>query len=62
MSDQVEGCCRRALQWEHEARVTTDPIAREIYVELGRQWRDMADYFEEVKRVLTGSSRDSCCW
>jgi len=54
MSDRAEECRQKALQWEHASTRATDLTTREIYVEIAREWRDMADYFEEIEWRPTG--------
>ena len=54
MSDHAQECRQRVVQWEPAATVATDLSSQEIYVELARQWRDMADYFDEIEQDLAG--------
>jgi len=41
---------------EQAATIVTDPNPHEIYIELARQWRDMADYFDEIEQGLAERS------
>jgi hypothetical protein len=65
MRDRAEECRQKALGWEHAATVPTDRTSQEIYLELARQWRDMADYFDEIEHGLAArlpvSKSRQCC-
>ena len=56
MSCRAAQCRQKALQLEQAATIATDPNPHEIYIELARQWRDMADYFDEIEQGLAERS------
>jgi len=43
----VESLKSRALECEHKAALTTDETQRRSFLELARQWREMAADYEE---------------
>ena len=50
MSERAEACRKKALQCEHAAIRTTDTGARLMYLDMARQWREMAEQAEELER------------
>jgi hypothetical protein len=50
MASQSEMCRQKALECERRATLATEPNIRETFVDLARQWRDMAHQAEELDR------------
>jgi hypothetical protein len=50
MASHSEMCRQKALECERRAALATEPNIRETFVDLARQWRDMADQAEELDR------------
>ena len=55
MSERAEACRKKASQCEHAAIVATDMGARFMYLEIARQWRDMAEQAEDLDQRFTAS-------
>ncbi len=50
MDARVELYQRNALECERAARTATDPAIRLAYLDLARQWREMAEHVEFIER------------
>jgi hypothetical protein len=50
MNEQIEACRRRALECERAATLARDVPGHLMYLELARQWRDMAEHVEALER------------
>ena len=50
MSERAEACRKKALQCEHAAIMAADTDARLMYLDIARQWREMAEQAEELEQ------------
>ena len=59
MSERTEACRKKALQCEHGAIVATDMGARLMYLDMARQWREMAEQAEDLEQRFAASRERS---
>jgi hypothetical protein len=59
MSNRPETCRNKAIECERIARenVTTDLALIDLYLDLARQWRQMAEQTEDLERLRVGARR-----
>jgi hypothetical protein len=50
MSRRAEDCRKKTMECHHRAFACPDPTLRVIYLDLVRQWRQVADEFEAIER------------
>ena len=55
MANRAEECRRKAEQCEYSAKVATDLSAQIAYLEMARQWREMAEQTEAIERRLAAT-------
>ena len=53
MSDKAEACRRKAAECERAAVLANEDSVRCAYLDLARQWREMADHAEHIERLRT---------
>jgi len=51
MNKQTDACQRKAAECERHALIVSDLPAREMYLELARQWREMAEHAERLETL-----------
>jgi hypothetical protein len=56
MSERAEACRKKALQCEQAAIIATDMGARLMYLDVARQWREMAEQAEDLERRFMARS------
>jgi hypothetical protein len=49
MSERVDACRRHAAECERAAIIATDTAVRLMYLDLARQWREMAQQAVELE-------------
>jgi hypothetical protein len=52
MTSRASSCRERAEQCERAASRVVDEEIRRAYLDLAKQWRQMADHSEEIERRL----------
>ena len=59
MSNRPETCRNKAIECERIARenVATDLALIDLYLELARHWRQMAEQTEDLERLRVGARR-----
>ena len=55
MSERAEACRKKALQCEHAAIIATDIGACLMYLDMARQWGEMAGQAGDLERRFTAS-------
>jgi hypothetical protein len=50
MSRRAEDCRKKPMECHHRAFACPDPTLRVIYLDLVRQWRQIAEEFEAIER------------
>jgi hypothetical protein len=55
-------CRHKALECERRATLATEPNIRETFVDLARQWRDMADQAQDRKFEMAKKADYNVTW
>lgn len=60
VSEDATDCLRHAAACESQAKLATDPAAKQSFIDLAARWRRVAetfDYIERVDRYLVGKRK-----
>jgi hypothetical protein len=58
MNYRAIACRKKAGQFERAAKVATSHDVCRVYLDVARQWRDRAEYTEELERLPTRASKN----
>ena len=50
MSERIEACGRKAIECQRAALAAPDPNIRQMYLDLAKQWKELADYALATER------------
>ena len=55
MSERAEVCRKRMEECQRLAKATSDTAVRQMYLDLARQWHDLAEHAEQLEALQNRS-------